>query len=30
MMMEGYTDNYIRVVTPYNPAFANSIVDWTV
>lgn len=30
MMMEGYTDNYIRVVTPYNPAFVNQIVDWTV
>ncbi|HEX6914897.1 MAG TPA: tRNA (N(6)-L-threonylcarbamoyladenosine(37)-C(2))-methylthiotransferase MtaB [Chitinophagaceae bacterium] len=30
MMMEGYTDNYIRVVTPYNPAYVNSVVSWTV
>jgi threonylcarbamoyladenosine tRNA methylthiotransferase MtaB len=30
MMMEGYTDNYIRIVIPYNPAFVNSIVSWTV
>lgn len=30
MMMEGYTDNYIRIVTPYNPAFVNQIVRWTV
>lgn len=30
MMMEGYTDNYIRIVTPYNPAFVNNIVSWTV
>lgn len=29
-MMEGYTDNYIRVLTPYNPAFVNQIVSWTV
>jgi threonylcarbamoyladenosine tRNA methylthiotransferase MtaB len=30
MMMEGYTDNYIRIVTPYDPAFVNNIVSWTV
>jgi threonylcarbamoyladenosine tRNA methylthiotransferase MtaB len=27
-MMEGYTDNYIRVQTPYRPELANAIVDW--
>lgn len=30
MMMEGYTDNYIRIVTPYNPAHVNEVVSWTV
>lgn len=27
-MMEGYTDNYIRVSTPYRAEWANQIVDW--
>jgi len=27
-MMEGYTDNYIRVTTPYRKEWANNIVDW--
>ena len=27
-MMEGYTDNYIRITTPYNAEWANQIVDW--
>jgi threonylcarbamoyladenosine tRNA methylthiotransferase MtaB len=27
-MMEGYTDNYIRVQTPYRPEWVNEIVDW--
>ncbi|HVX51981.1 MAG TPA: tRNA (N(6)-L-threonylcarbamoyladenosine(37)-C(2))-methylthiotransferase MtaB [Chitinophagaceae bacterium] len=27
-MMEGYTDNYIRVTTPYRAEWANSLVDW--
>lgn len=26
--MEGYTDNYIRVKTPYNKAFANKIIEF--
>lgn len=26
-MMEGYTDNYIRITVPYQPALANNIVD---
>jgi threonylcarbamoyladenosine tRNA methylthiotransferase MtaB len=29
-MMEGYTDNYIRVATPYRREWANRIVDWTI
>jgi threonylcarbamoyladenosine tRNA methylthiotransferase MtaB len=27
-MMEGYTDNYIRVTTPFREEWRNSIVDW--
>jgi len=27
-MMEGYTDNYIRVQTPYQVQYANKIVPW--
>jgi threonylcarbamoyladenosine tRNA methylthiotransferase MtaB len=27
-MMEGYTDNYIRIQTPYKQEWANSIVGW--
>lgn len=29
-MMEGYTDNYIKVTIPYNPDLANRIVEWTI
>ncbi len=29
-MMEGYTDNYIRLSTPYRKEWANQIVDWTI
>ena len=29
-MMEGYTDNYIRVQTPYRKEWINSIVDWKI
>jgi len=29
-MMEGYTDNYIRISTPYREEWVNSIVDWKV
>lgn len=28
--MEGYTDNYLRIQTPYQPDLANTIVDWKV
>ncbi|GAC1426019.1 MAG: tRNA (N(6)-L-threonylcarbamoyladenosine(37)-C(2))-methylthiotransferase MtaB [Flavisolibacter sp.] len=27
-LMEGYTDNYIRVSTPYRPEWANLVVEW--
>ena len=29
-MMEGYTDNYIRISTPYNKEWANQIIDWKI
>ncbi|MBS1566598.1 MAG: tRNA (N(6)-L-threonylcarbamoyladenosine(37)-C(2))-methylthiotransferase MtaB [Bacteroidetes bacterium] len=29
-MMEGYTDNYIRVTVPYRPEWVNKVVDWTL
>ncbi len=29
-MMEGYSDNYIKVTTPYTRELENSIVDWTL
>ena len=29
-MMEGYTDNYIRIAVPYRAAWANEIVDWEI
>lgn len=29
-MMEGYTDNYIRVAAPYNAAWENQLKDWVL
>ncbi len=29
-MMEGYTDNYIKVTTPFREEWGNSIVDWNL
>jgi len=29
-MMEGYTDNYIRIITPYREGWGNSIVEWKI
>jgi threonylcarbamoyladenosine tRNA methylthiotransferase MtaB len=29
-MMEGYTDNYIRISTPYRKEWANEVVDWSL
>lgn len=28
--MEGYTDNYIRIITSYRKEWANQVVDWTI
>ena len=27
-MMEGYTDNYIRIATPYQAHWANQLIEW--
>ncbi|SHK80334.1 threonylcarbamoyladenosine tRNA methylthiotransferase MtaB [Chitinophaga jiangningensis] len=27
-MMEGYTDNYIKITTPFREEWSNNIVDW--
>jgi threonylcarbamoyladenosine tRNA methylthiotransferase MtaB len=29
-MMEGHTDNYIRVTTPYQEEWKNKIIDWQI
>ena len=29
-MMEGYTDNYIKITTPHRPEWVNKIIDWTI
>ena len=29
-MMEGYTDNYLRIATPYRKEWANQVVDWII
>ena len=29
-MMEGYTDNYLRIQTPYRKEWANEVVDWNL
>ncbi len=29
-MLEGYTDNYIRITTPYREEWSNQIIDWTI
>lgn len=29
-MMEGFTDNYIKINSPYRPEWINQIIDWTV
>ncbi len=29
-MMEGYTDNYIKITTPYKSEWTNEIVDWKI
>ena len=29
-MMEGYTDNYLRITTPFRNEWANQIIDWKI
>ncbi len=29
-MMEGYTDNYIKVQTPYRAEWVNQLIDWNI
>ena len=29
-MMEGYTDNYIKVTTPFRQDYFNEIIDWNI
>jgi threonylcarbamoyladenosine tRNA methylthiotransferase MtaB len=29
-MMEGYTDNYIKITTPYRSEWVNEIVEWKI
>ena len=29
-MMEGYTDNYIKIITPYKKEWENEIVEWII
>lgn len=29
-MMEGYSDNYIKITAPYRKEWENAIVDWTI
>ena len=29
-MMEGYTDNYIKITAPFNKAWENNIVEWKI
>jgi threonylcarbamoyladenosine tRNA methylthiotransferase MtaB len=29
-MLEGYTDNYIKIVTPYRKEWSNQIIDWKI
>jgi threonylcarbamoyladenosine tRNA methylthiotransferase MtaB len=29
-MMEGYTDNYIRIITPFRQEWGNQVVEWRI
>jgi threonylcarbamoyladenosine tRNA methylthiotransferase MtaB len=29
-MMEGYTDNYIKITTPFRKEWVNEIVEWKI
>lgn len=29
-MMEGYSDNYIKIIAPYRADWENQVIDWTI
>jgi threonylcarbamoyladenosine tRNA methylthiotransferase MtaB len=29
-MMDGYTDNYIKITVPYKEEWTNEIIDWRI
>ena len=29
-MMDGYTDNYIKITAPFKEAWSNNIMEWTI
>jgi threonylcarbamoyladenosine tRNA methylthiotransferase MtaB len=29
-MMEGFTDNYIKITAPYKEEWVNKIIDWQI
>ena len=29
-LMEGYTDNYIKITTPFNALWENNIIEWKI
>jgi threonylcarbamoyladenosine tRNA methylthiotransferase MtaB len=29
-MMEGFTDNYIKITTPHKAEWENEIIDWKI
>ena len=29
-MMEGYSDNYIRITTPYRNEWVNQVIEWRI
>ena len=29
-MMEGYSDNYVRIMVPFKQEWSNAVVDWTI
>ena len=29
-LMEGYTDNYIKIITSFDPKLVNQIVEWSI
>ena len=29
-MIEGFTDNYIKIVAPFNKDFVNKIIQWKI